>query len=392
MSERTKIGLLLLSVAVIIFAPYLGAHFAFGGEIRDDYFAFPPLEVPPKSPFSWPVFITVSLIGVAIVLLFVYPRLYGFRAGALEKRKLGTDFQFPSWFWIGLLLWGGTLIVLWGKFSGPLWWINWAVIPLFWGFTFVLDGIVYRHTGGLSLFGRNPRELLAMGLASCGGWMIFEWLNFFVNDNWYYPEGYRLSDDQFLIYAFIGSSGLMAMSFEWYSLFNSWEGFRRLYANGPKVRFGRGTRMVLLVIAVVGLFCCAFIPDYSFGILWTSPLVILAVTLSLLGIWTPFRLIPEGNWTPVLFLALTYFVQGILCECWNYFSGVHVAGQPVDTINPDYWVYSIPFVDVLHVFEMPMLGLGGYLPFGIYCGIWWIVFAYLLNIPTQFDEEGHYNL
>ncbi|MGB3800611.1 MAG: hypothetical protein WA952_12425 [Lewinella sp.] len=392
MSPQLKIFLLLCSVATILLAPYLGAQLAFSGNFSDTFFAFPPLNVPAKSPFSLTVFLSVAAIGLLIVLLYAWPRLYGFRPGALEKRSLGSDFRLPPWFWIGLLLWGSTLILLWGKFERPLWWINWAVIPLFWGFTLLLDGIVFRRTGGLSLFARQPHELLAMGLASCGGWMIFEWLNFFVNDNWYYPHGDRLSDDQFLLYAFLGSSGLMVMSFEWYSLFNSWEGFRRRYANGPRITFGKITKIILLVLATVGLFTCAFIPDYSFGILWTSPLVILTITLSLLGIWTPFQLIREGNWTPVLFLALTYFIQGFLCECWNYFSGVHVAGQAVQTINPDYWVYSIPFVDVLHVFEMPMLGLGGYLPFGIYCGVWWIVFAYLLRIPTQFNEEGHYDL
>jgi hypothetical protein len=30
-------------------------------------------------------------------------------------------------------------------------------------------------------------------------------------------------------------------------------------------------------------------------------------------------------------------------------------------------VYDIPYVDALHVFEMPILGYAGYLPFGILC-------------------------
>jgi recombinational DNA repair protein (RecF pathway) len=30
-------------------------------------------------------------------------------------------------------------------------------------------------------------------------------------------------------------------------------------------------------------------------------------------------------------------------------------------------VYAIPYVDVLHVFEMPLLGYAGYLPFGLAC-------------------------
>jgi hypothetical protein len=29
------------------------------------------------------------------------------------------------------------------------------------------------------------------------------------------------------------------------------------------------------------------------------------------------------------------------------------------------WIYTIPFVDFWHIFEMPLLGYGGYLPFSL---------------------------
>ena len=39
---------------------------------------------------------------------------------------------------------------------------------------------------------------------------------------------------------------------------------------------------------------------------------------------------------------------------WNYYSLTR-------------WEYAIPFVDRYHVFAMPLLGYGGYLPFGLEC-------------------------
>jgi undecaprenyl diphosphate synthase len=33
------------------------------------------------------------------------------------------------------------------------------------------------------------------------------------------------------------------------------------------------------------------------------------------------------------------------------------------------WLYHLPYVGMLHVFEMPLLGFAGYLPFGILCGM-----------------------
>jgi hypothetical protein len=39
---------------------------------------------------------------------------------------------------------------------------------------------------------------------------------------------------------------------------------------------------------------------------------------------------------------------------WNYFSLAR-------------WTYTIPFVQRFHLFEMPIVGYGGYLPFGLEC-------------------------
>jgi len=33
------------------------------------------------------------------------------------------------------------------------------------------------------------------------------------------------------------------------------------------------------------------------------------------------------------------------------------------------WIYSIPYIDRFHLFEMPILGYSGYLPFGLECAV-----------------------
>jgi len=144
--------------------------------------------------------------------------------------------------------------------------------------------------------------------------------------------------------------------------------------------------MSLLIISIGGLFISGLYPDKLFFLLWLASLIILTIVLERMKIWTPFTPMKDGNWSPMLIFALTYLIQGFLLEFWNYFSGVHEGGEVVLTYTPAYWTYSIPYVNVYHVFEMPVLGLLGYLPFGVYCWVWWIVFAYLLNIPTQFSK------
>jgi len=167
--------------------------------------------------------------------------------------------------------------------------------------------------------------------------------------------------------------------------FDRW---KNRFSNGPKITLAGWVGNVVLVISFVSLFFIGFYPDILFTLLWVIPLMILSVVLEKMNIWTPFNMIRQGNWSPVLLFALSYLIQGFLLEFWNYFSAFHENGNII-TETPAYWAYSVPFVDKFHVFEMPVVGFMGYLPFGIYCVIWWIVFTYLLNIPSEFTSPKH---
>ncbi len=384
MTELKRMLYLLSAFAAILFLPYSGAWLLYDGVFPKDFFDFPPLTAPAKDGFSMPIFILVSLLCAGIAMLYCFPQIFGFKQTKPVEPAVKSGSRLPVWFWVGLFLWGSTLFVLWSKLEEPKWLINWACLPLFWGFTLMLDGWVYVRTDGKSLVATAPRELLAMGAVSISGWLIFEYLNFFVYENWTYPRGNLLPDDEFVMYAILGSSGLMPMAFQWYSLFESFPGLRNKYRAGPKITLPRWLLLVLLVVMLGGLFAISRYPDTLFGLLWTAPLIILAIALRFLGLRTPFTHIGEGNWSPLMLMSLTYLVQGFLCEGWNYFSATHANGQLAHTVNPDYWTYSVPYVNVFHIFEMPALGFAGYLPFGAYCAIWWITSAWLLNIPTRF--------
>lgn len=386
MSAPKKVFWLCLSIFGIMIVPYIGAYIHTDGIFDKDYFDFPPLT-PEKifKDFSWPVFWTVAAIFAVTMLLYFFPTLFGWKKGEKNIVIARPSVAFPIWFWAGLVVWAGSFIFLIGHFSGPKWFLNWAYVPLYWGFTFMLDGIVYKRTGGKSIFNNDPQELVAIGVASVSGWLIFEYLNFFVLEYWYYPKGYLVKDDVFCTYAVFASSALLPLCFEWYSLFNSFPRFVNKYKHGPKISISKSFQVILIALAYVALFLMPFYPTYLCPVIWLSPLIIITVALDLLGIWTPFAPIKKGNWTPVLFMALTYLVEGFLLEGQNYASASHANGI-VQTEYPGYWVYNVPFVNDFHVFEMPVVGFYGYLPFGIYCLVWWISFAFLLKIPTDFAK------
>jgi hypothetical protein len=62
----------------------------------------------------------------------------------------------------------------------------------------------------------------------------------------------------------------------------------------------------------------------------------------------------KGDWRPTVSAALAALLCGFFWEMWNYHSLAK-------------WIYSIPYVERIKIFEMPILGYMGYLPFGLLC-------------------------
>jgi hypothetical protein len=93
-------------------------------------------------------------------------------------------------------------------------------------------------------------------------------------------------------------------------------------------------------------------PLYFFPFVWLSVYFIIEP----INVWLGHRSLAKwttvGNWRPVIALWLGVLICGFFWEMWNVFS------------YPK-WIYTVPWVDFLHIFEMPLLGYGGYLPFAL---------------------------
>jgi hypothetical protein len=109
-------------------------------------------------------------------------------------------------------------------------------------------------------------------------------------------------------------------------------------------------------VASFGLLAIGIFPDFLFPLLWLSPLFILTSIQRLAGRETILAQLSRGDWSRIFLLALSALICGLFWEMWNYFSYAK-------------WLYSIPFVQKFHVFEMPILGYAGYLPFGLECAV-----------------------
>jgi hypothetical protein len=116
----------------------------------------------------------------------------------------------------------------------------------------------------------------------------------------------------------------------------------------PTPRVTRG-----FALAGLGMFLAMLRwPQTFFPFIWIS----LYCMLEPINIWLGHRSLAErtrhGDWRPVWALFLGVLICGFFWEMWNYFSFPK-------------WVYTVPWGNFAHLFEMPLLGYGGYLPFSL---------------------------
>ncbi len=385
LNRMTLIGVVILASVLL---PYFGEIIVGKGKIPGDFFDFPPQMTPydVKAPFSWPVFIAIGAVCLFITVFYFFPTLFGFKKVTIATKISHEKGKFPVWFWLGAFLMFGAMFFMWGKFSGPKFITNWALLPLFWGAIIFFDGIVYYRTCGRSIINDRPQTLIAIAVCSIGGWAYFEYLNFFVKENWYYPAGDMISTEQFIIYSLLGSSALLTIAFELYMMLETFPRLAVKYTQGPKVVVGKSIWKIILFASLLIMFLISLFPNQFFFFIWLVPLLAFLAVLEILDIWTPFTPMRKGNWTPLLLMCLTYLIQGFFHEMWNYFSAEHLANGEILTYNPGFWMYSVPYVNDFHLFEMPILGFFGYLPFGLYCWIAWLVYAYMCGINPQFEN------
>ena len=365
---RRTLGLLWPMLASLLL-PLAVAWFVYPAtHLPPGFGVFPPAFVAAAPPFWLLAFIVVGLIEIVIAAFLIKPTWFGFQP-VVPKPPLPLT-RLPYWFWIGLVLTVFFWWLMWARVTvfGNL--VYYAFTPLWWGFILVLDGLVYRRNGGQSLLSSRSTTLFISSLVSIAGWGVFEYFDYFALGNWYYPNGNmpELSHGMIVFLFIIAYTTVWPAVFEWYTLLNTFPAMAARYSQGPKLALP-GSPLLWLGLALIAVM--VVFPYPLFWVLWIGPLIVLSGQLIRKGVWTPFTAVAQGNWSPMVLMALSSLFNGFFWELWNFGSA---NPNPVPQTNPNYWIYDIPYVNVIHIFaEMPLEGYAGYLPFGI---LVWIVFIW----------------
>ena len=227
--------------------------------------------------------------------------------------------------------------------------LQYTFFPLWLGFILAVDGLVLRRTG-TSLIVRSPKIMAMMFILAIPYWWMFEAINQVIQ-NWVYigsnPETSLFS----LIQTSLAFSVVIPAVFEVSELVGAFNFINR-FARMPARVLHRPQVAISGILGVLSLAALLTWPKYLFPITWLSLFFIFDPINYLTGRPSITANVRHGDWRLVVAFALGALICGFFWEMWNYQA----------TIS---WQYNIGFFDFARIFHMPLLGYGGYLPFGL---------------------------
>lgn len=262
------------------------------------------------------------------------------------KSLTSTKSSFPLYGWLGL----GLIAIFW-----TLNWMmtglrtHWVFFLLWVGYCLTMDGLVLWRTG-TSLLARSPRKYMGLFLVSAPVWWIFELLNLRTL-NWTYIGAESFSPVAYAFWTTLSFTTVIPAVFGSAELFASFDFLKRI-KRGPVIGTDKRTTLGFFIAGWVMLVLMLLYPLVFFPFVWLS----LYFILEPINVWLGNRSLADwtknGDWRPVIALWLGVLLTAFFWEMWNYF------GYPK-------WIYHVPWGNWLHLFEMPLLGYGGYLPFAL---------------------------
>jgi hypothetical protein len=246
--------------------------------------------------------------------------------------------------------------------------------PIAWsGYILFVDALVWKRRGTSWLNDSRP-ELLFLALASVPLWIVFELYNKYFLHNWYYiglPEwlplryvGYAWAFATISIAIFQTGELIGSVRREGRREPDTTGGFRlpgttgagttavaEPWTRGTTISVAAGAAMLLLPIVYPSPYLAA--PVWLGFIFLLDPINAHAGSESILGD------LRAGRRDRLFNLLAAGLLCGLIWEFWNYWAGSK-------------WIYNVPILPEIKLFEMPILGYGGFPPFAVECFVMYV--------------------
>ncbi len=266
----------------------------------------------------------------------------------------------------------------------PFW--SWHT-PIAWtGYILLIDGIVWKRRGDSWLTTSRP-EFAFLAVASIPLWLVFEFYNLFL-DNWRYVNLPEELPVRLLGFAWSFATIWPAM-FETGELVASWHearlkpgttsppggttpspggttpspggttpspggpAFRRASSAHPRP-IGVAGRLAMVIGGAMLVWPLVAPSQYLAAPVWLGFILLLDPINAHVGAESLAGDLDRRSWRRMVNLAVSGVVCGVLWEFWNYWANTK-------------WIYSVPILPAWRLFEMPVLGYGGFPAFALEC-------------------------
>ncbi len=243
----------------------------------------------------------------------------------------------------------------------PFW--SWHT-PIAWtGYILIADGLVYKKRRSSWLM-NNRAEFTFLAIASIPLWVVFEWYNLFIR-NWHYINLPENPVVRYFGYAWSFATISPAI-FETAELIDivhrpsSIVRRRSSIVHRPSSRTDDRRRWTV----AYGLWTIAGAAMLLWPLLFPNPYLAAPVWLGFIFLLDPInrRLgcesltgdFADGSLDRAINLGASGFICGVLWEFWNYWARTK-------------WIYDVPIMQNLKVFEMPVPGYLGFPAFALEC-------------------------
>jgi len=279
-------------------------------------------------------------------------------------------------FWVGLAILALSEAAMLARIE-PFW--TWHT-PIAWtGYILFLDGLLYKKRGS-SWFMTNRREFFFLALVSIPLWLVFEAYNLLIK-NWYYVNLPPNLVVRYMGYAWAFAT-ISPGIFQTAELIGALRG-RKARSSRPSPRDSRPStndrRRWTVDWLIIGIGAAMLLSP----IVWPSPYLAAPVFLGFIFLLDPINAragdeslwldIQAGGYDRLVNLLIGGFICGGLWEFWNFWARTK-------------WIYTVPILGDIKIFEMPVLGYFGFPPFALECFAMYVFVRRLLWLGR--DQTG----
>jgi hypothetical protein len=245
---------------------------------------------------------------------------------------------------------------------------RYSFFPLWFGYVLLIDALVAMRRD-TSLLVRSGWRYVLVFVASACFWWIFEGLNTSIH-NWHYQLDQSYSPFASFLIGTLDFSTVLPALLETAEFLATFQVLRpRLPPAQYSPRLPRWIAITLVLIGVACLILLWLFPHYCFALTWLGFLFLLDPLNNLLGRKSSLTHLAARDWR-FLVLPLAGLVCGFFWEMWNYYA------------LPK-WHYDVPYIGFWKIFEMPLLGYSGYLPFALEL---FAMYQFVLLLLRQRDD------